>query len=96
MLLTRQEAGETVVRVPKLVAEVVSGSSIIRDEQIKFELYAREGAAWYLLLYPEQRLIRAYRNREGAFVKEVDAKDEQVTLALSDCRLGLDFARVWR
>lgn len=96
LLLTCREANEAVVRAPELVAEVVSASSTIRDEQIKFELYAREGVAWYLLLYPEQRLARVYRNQDGAFIKEVDATDDRVVLAVGDCRFGLDFARVWR
>ncbi|RMG32726.1 MAG: Uma2 family endonuclease [Gammaproteobacteria bacterium] len=96
LLLTCREVEETLVRPPELVAEVVSASSTIRDEQIKFELYAREGVAWYLLLYPERRLARFYRNRDGAFVQEMDATDGQAVLAIGDCRLELNVGRIWR
>ncbi|HHJ39733.1 MAG TPA: Uma2 family endonuclease [Methylothermaceae bacterium] len=35
--------GDYLTRAPTLIAEVVSSNSHLRDERIKFELYAREG-----------------------------------------------------
>ncbi len=96
LLVTCREAGDRVVKTPELVAEVVSASSSIRDERIKFELYAREGVAWYLLVYPENRLAKIYRSREGRFFKAREAEHETVDLTIGDCRLAVDFGRVWR
>lgn len=45
--------GERLTRAPSLIAEVVSPESARRDEHTKLALYAAEGVAHYLLLYPQ-------------------------------------------
>ena len=95
LLVVCREPGERITRTPELVAEVVSASSVRRDEEMKFELYAREGVQWYLLLYPDQCLARIYRNRSGAFIKTADAGGEAVEFVLGECRFILDFSGVW-
>jgi len=80
LLVTCQPGGERITRTPELVAEVVSATSAKRDENLKFELYAQEGVGWYLLVYPEQRLAKVYRNRDGEFSRFADASDEEITI----------------
>ena len=80
LLVTCQPGGERITRTPELVAEVVSATSAKRDENLKFELYAREGVGWYLHVYPEQRLAKVYRNRDGEFSRFADASDEEITI----------------
>ncbi len=96
LLVTCHQQGERIVTTPELVAEVVSPSSANRDENLKFDLYAREGVQWYLLLYPDEHRARIYRNQEGRFVKMADAGKETVELEIGECRFSLPFGRLWR
>ncbi len=75
---------------------MVSPSSANRDENLKFDLYAREGVQWYLLVYPEEHRVRLYRNQEGRFVKTAGAGKETVELDIGECRFSLTFRRLWR
>ncbi len=95
MILCR-EAGDRVLVTPDVIMEVVSPSSTKRDEQMKFERYAREGVAYYLLAYPESRLLKLYRNGAEGFRKLGDYTDEPVELVLGQCPLSIDTARFWR
>ncbi len=96
MVLICHPVEERLRRTPALVAEVVSDSSANRDEHLKFELYEQQGVPWYLMLYPHQRLARIFRHQHGNLVKVADAADEKVSLEIGDCRVELNFGRVWR
>lgn len=87
--------GERITRAPSLIAEVVSAESARRDEHTKFALYAEEGVAHYLLLYPQQRKVKVYHLHEGRYVKTGDFHDETVPIDLSPCPLQIDCSRLW-
>ena len=96
VLVTCEDLGEKVVKTPRLIAEVASVSSAKRDENLKFDLYRKEGVLYYLLIYPEKRLAKIYRNESGDLVKLADASDERVEFELESCLFAIDFRRVWR
>lgn len=96
VLMCHEEKEQWIYSAPELVIEVVSPSSANRDENLKFDLYAREGVQWYLLVYPEEHRVRLYRNQEGRFVKTADAGKETVELDIGECRFSLTFRRLWR
>lgn len=96
ILVTCDDLVEKVIRTPGLIAEVVSASSAKRDEQQKFELYRKEGVIYYILVYPDKRVAKIYRNETGEFRKIGDVSDETVDFELGGCMFGLDFGRVWR
>jgi Uma2 family endonuclease len=87
--------GDRITRAPSLIAEVVSPESARRDEHTKPALYAAEGVAHYLLAYPQQRKVKAYRLVEGRYVKAGDFHDETHTIDLGPCSVALDCSRLW-
>jgi len=96
ILVTCEELAEKVVKTPVLIAEIISASSAKRDENLKFDLYQKEGVLFYLLIYPEKRLAKIYRNVSGEFVKIADVGNERLEFELGGCVFGLDFGQVWR
>ena len=96
ILVTCEELAEKVIKTPALIAEVISASSAKRDEHLKFDLYRKEGVFHYLLIYPEKRLAKIYRNVSGGFVKIADVGDEKLEFELGGCVFGLDFEQVRR
>ena len=91
-----KEVGEKVLVTPDLIVEVVSTSSTKRDEQMKFELYQKEGVLFYILVYPKKQLAKAYINRTGAFSKFGDFSIETIEFESNGCVLSLNFGSVWR
>ncbi|MCS7196366.1 MAG: Uma2 family endonuclease, partial [Aquificaceae bacterium] len=72
-------------RPPVMVVEVVSESTRRMDEEVKFELYEREGVKYYLLLYPETRSWKLFENISGRFVSK-----DTLELELKGCEVSLD------
>ena len=95
VIVVCHQTGERIVRTPALVVEVVSASSARRDEELKFELYQREGVPFYLLVYPEKALAKIFRLADGRFTKLGDFHTERATLPIRGCDVTLDFASIW-
>ena len=89
------EVGERVTRRPELIAEVVSQASARRDERIKPRLYAEEGEPFYLLVYPEQKKVKAYHLREGDYGKIDDYSQGTWKCSIEDCSVEVDVSRSW-
>jgi len=96
MVICGEIEGDWPTRAPKLVFEVVSPSTAVRDEKLKFELYRREGVAHYVLVYPERRVAKVFTLKDGRLLKRGDVVKETLDFQLEDgCRIGFDFSQVW-
>lgn len=91
-----QDIDEKVLVTPELIIEVVSSTSTKRDEVMKFDLYQREGLLYYILVYPEKRLAKVYRNDSQGFKKSGDYCSEMVKFDIKACSFTIDFASIWR
>ncbi len=80
---------------PALIFEILSPTTALRDEQIKFDLYAREGVRNYILVYPEQKKAKLFAWQNGCYVKRKDTTLERESFELGDCRIEFDFAKIW-
>jgi Uma2 family endonuclease len=95
LVICHAPEGERITRAPSLIAEVVSPESARHDEHTKLALYAAEGVAHYLLLYPQQRKLKAYRLHEGRYIKAGDFHAETHDIDLGPCAVQLDCSRLW-
>ncbi len=87
---------EDYIRVaPLMVAEVVSETTAERDEGVKKDIYEQEGVKYYMLLYPEQRLAKVYRNTDRGFIKLKDISEGTLKLNFEECEVEIDFSKVW-
>ena len=87
--------GDRLTRAPELIVEVVSHLRSRRDEVIKFDLYQREGVAYYILAYPEAQKAKVYRLTDNTYVKVGDFFDEGHRFELSKCTFDFAFGPVW-
>jgi len=83
-------------RAPALIFEILSPSTATKDEGIKFRLYESEGVQYYVLIHPDNRVLKIYRLHEGRYVKQADLTHETFEFDLGPCRFSLEFARLWR
>ena len=67
-----------------------------RDEVVKFDLYRKEGVAYYVLVYPESKKAKVWQLVEGEYRKVGDFHDEQHRFELPGCAIDFDFSRIWK
>ena len=85
-----------ITKAPSLIFEVLSPSTAAKDEHLKFELYEREGVAYYVIVNPDEKIARVYRLSEGRYVKVADATEERVSFELNaSCGFALTFKNIW-
>ena len=96
VMVVCQDIDEKVIVTPELIIEVVSSSSIKRDEVMKFDLYQREGVLYYVLAYPEKRLAKIYKNQSAGFRKLADCCTDIVEFEIGKCGFTIDFGLIWR
>ncbi len=82
---------------PLLIFEVVSPSSSKRDEELKFELYRREGVKYYALVYPELKVLKVYSFRDGSAVLLNREGADRVEVPLTEnCTLVLNQGELFK
>ncbi len=54
---------------PKIIIEIISESSIQRDEEIKYMIYEEEKVAYYLIAYPDFGKVRIFELKDGKYQK---------------------------
>ncbi|MFP4486477.1 MAG: Uma2 family endonuclease [Campylobacterales bacterium] len=96
VMVVCDQVGERVVKAPLIVFEVISKSSVKRDEILKFELYKDEGVKYYALVYPDMKKAKLYLLKDDSYQKVGDFINEQYEFKLEACNLGFDFSRIWR
>jgi len=87
--------GDRLTRAPDLVFEVIPPKTARVDEVTKFDLYQREGVAYYVVVYPSAKKAKVWRLIDGQYRKVADFQDEPYRFDLSKCRIDFDFARLW-
>ena len=91
VVLACHETGEThLTRRPEIIFEVVSKSSIQRDEELKFRLYASERVPFYAIVYPDDRRIRLFRLKEEHYMKIDDFTQATMEFDGLPCKVSVN------
>ncbi len=96
LLVVCYELDEKVTKRPEMIFEIVSPSSVKRDEQLKYALYQQEGVGYYCIVYPEKNVAKLYKLHEGRYIKVNDFSDEMYRFELDQCTFAFDFSKIWR
>jgi Uma2 family endonuclease len=90
-LVCGQTEGTYIKTSPELIVEVVSNSSTLRDEKIKFNLYEKEKVTYYVLLYPEDLKAKIYHLKNGSYEKITDILEGNFAFQGLTCNTTIDF-----
>jgi Uma2 family endonuclease len=81
---------------PKLVAEILSPSTAMKDRHTKFNLYEKAGVKWYLLVNPETEIVQVFVIENGEYTLKEEGHAFTYSFELEvDCRIGVDFGEIW-
>ena len=89
------EGTQYLTKAPKIIIEILSPSTARKDETIKFDIYEEEGVEYYILVYPDDLRAKAYRLTDGKYRKIGDFSKETLEFDGLNCKLFLDFAKVF-
>lgn len=94
--ITCDDVPEYIKQPPEVVFEVVSKTSAIRDEELKFELYRREGVKYYVIVYPEIKKVRGFILENKEYEKIFDGDTGKLRLNLcQSCQAEIDVSRIF-
>ncbi len=80
---------------PEIIFEIISPSSARRDEKFKFEIYEKEKVKYYVLVYPEDKKAKVYKNSKNGFEKEGDIV-KTYEFNETKCKVSLDFEEIFK
>ena len=86
---------EKLTFTPDVAVEVVSPSTRDKDEELKRMLYEKKGLKWYILVYPENKMVKVFTLSEGFFSLVPPIKGDVFELELGKCRLSLDVREIF-
>ena len=80
---------------PDLVVEILSPSTALADRQVKRQLYARYGVAFYWLLDVERQEFLAYSLADGLYREVARGKETETVSAPPFPDLAIALGEVW-
>ncbi len=85
------EIPERVESPPQMVVEIVSPSSRQMDEGLKFELCEMQGVKYFVLVYPDEKMIKVFELFSGRYRQKSDNK-----FVFNGCEVEIAFEEVFR
>lgn len=79
---------------PRLVIEILSPSTALRDRNTKYQLYEQQGIKYYLLVDIDAKKVEVYElDKEEYFLR--DEHDSRVFELEDDCNISPDFSAIF-
>ena len=94
VVICGENEGAYITKAPKIVVEVISKSTIKRDEKIKFKIYEEEKVEFYVIIYPDDLKAKVYKLKSGKFDKEGDFTQESYEFDFN-CKAEVNFKEVF-
>ena len=91
-----EDVEEYIKTPPEAIFEVISKSTVIKDEKIKFELYRAEKVKYYIIVYPELEKIRAFELINNSYEKIFDSDKGFLELTLCECNIQIDIKKLFK
>ena len=78
---------------PKIIIEIISESTALKDEEIKFKLYEKEKVEYYCLVYPDFEKVKIYKLDNKTYDKIYEG-DKKFKFEL--CDIEIDFSNIFK
>jgi len=95
ILVICKKVEEYVKTTPEVIFEIVSKSTVFKDEKLKFKLYEREKVKYYAIVYPDLEKMRVFKLEDNRYEKVFD-NETGTFLFETTCRFSIDIEKVWK
>jgi len=96
LVLTCNEENEYLIKTPLIIIEIVSPSTIKKDEIYKFSLYEKEGVKYYCLVYPEELAVKIYKLNDEKYQKEGVFENGEYVFDNIECKVKINFTNLFK
>ena len=96
VLVSCQKIKDFAKKAPEFIVEVLSPSTAIKDKNIKFSIYEKEGVPYYMMVDYKLQKVKVYELHEGKYRKIAEEIDGVMELDFDGCRLQFDIDRWWQ
>ena len=80
---------------PKLIVEILSKSTALKDTTVKFETYEKEGVEYYLMVDYELKSVKLYKLIDYKYQKIDDKTGGQMKADINGCIIDFDIDDWW-
>jgi Uma2 family endonuclease len=80
---------------PALVVEILSPSTALKDRHTKFEIYQSQQINYFLIINCEIQEVEVYQLQDNVLQLKSQGKDVQFEFAFEDCKVLIEFGRIW-
>ncbi|MCX7759965.1 MAG: Uma2 family endonuclease [Hydrogenothermaceae bacterium] len=82
---------------PEIIFEVISESTVKVDEEIKKQIYEREGVSYYILVYPfeNRKKVKIFHLKDGFYRKVFEDFEGEFEFSLNSCSFKVDISKIW-
>ena len=95
IVICRKVADEEHIKsAPDVVFEIVSKSTALKDENLKFQLYEREKVKYYALVYPDLKKMRVFKLEKNRYEKVFNSEEDRFTFE-TKCKFSVNLDKLW-
>jgi Uma2 family endonuclease len=81
---------------PRLVIEILSPSTALKDRHSKFEIYEDQQIKYYLIVNPETEQVEVYEFEDGSYQLKQTGREFTHTFTFdANCAASIDFSQIW-
>ena len=95
VLCNDNENASYITKAPLIIFEILSKSTAMKDQHLKYELYQQEGVHYYVIVNPEDEVVKLYKLYDGKYIKEGDFDKQKYTFMIDACEVVFDFSKIW-
>ncbi len=96
VMICNEPGEQYITKRPEVVIEIISKSSILKDEQIKFKLCEDEKVPYYIIVYPNDLKARVFKLENSKYTKVADFTYETFSFDDLACKASIDFEQVFK
>ena len=88
--------GDFLTDTPKIVFEILSQSTVLKDRHIKYDIYESNRVKYYIIVDPDNQIADVFELQNGSYKKVTEARNEIVKFDLDkDCLIEFNFEKIW-
>jgi Uma2 family endonuclease len=95
VLVTCKRVEEHLKSTPEVIFEIVSRSTVLKDENVKFQLYEKEKVSYYAIVYPDLKKMRVFKLEKNKYEKVFDDETGSFLFQVT-CSFSIDLGKIWK
>ena len=95
IVITCQKIKDFIKTPPKMVIEIISPSTAIKDQTIKFQTYEKEGIEYYMMVDYSLQQVKLYKLKDFTYNKIEDKNDGTMEVDIDGCKIVFNIDEWW-